>query len=181
LKRLIKNTSVKEIESKSLNVSKIVIRPLLEKDVTSPYFIKWLFGKGQFEDDDPKDYNYKEVIYDDKLGNYSYGYFDGDKLEGTIRITYTDGEDFYGLSYLYVNPKKWNQGIGKKLINFVLKKYGNKKYVLNVLEKNKKAISIYTNYGFKITKLVKGDTEDDNYLVMEKMEVKQNDQINKIR
>lgn len=150
------------------NDSEINIRSLNRKDVTSPYFIKWLFNEDQFKNDDQKEYDCEEIIYDDKTGNYSYGYFDDGKLEGTIRITYTDGEDFYGLSFLYVNPEKWNQGIGKKLINFALNKYGNNKLVLNVIEKNEKAISIYNKFGFKITRFVEDDTNDDNFFVMER-------------
>ena len=108
------------------------------------------------------------MIYDDKTCNYAYGYFDNGKLEGVIRVTYTDGEDFYGLSSLYVNPQKWNHGIGTSLIKFALKKYGNHKLILNVFEKNEKAISIYKKFGFKITRFIKEDTNCDNFFVMKK-------------
>ena len=83
------------------------------------------------------------LMYDDEPGNFPYGYFIDDKLAGVIKITHTDNDDFYGLSEFIVYEKYQNKGIGTKLLQYVIGKYGKYDLILNVYTKNYKAISLY--------------------------------------
>lgn len=84
-----------------------------------------------------------------------------DKIVGYI-IAYPR-EDFVDFNSMAVDKKYHNLGIGKKLVNFVLKKFKKlslKQASLEVRTKNKIAISFYKNLGFKIKKIIKNYYKD---------------------
>lgn len=104
--------------------------------------------------------------YDEKQGNYPYGYYVNGKLVGKIRVTHTKGDKFYGLSWFFVNKQFRRHGIGKKLLEFVINKYGSNELLLNVATDNDNAISLYKKYGFKVTYKNDKPEKGDPYLVM---------------
>lgn len=110
-----------------------------------------------------KDYYW---MYDDEPGNFPYGYFIDDKLAGVIKITHTDNDDFYGLSEFIVYEEYRNKGIGTKLLQYVIGKYGKYDLILNVYIKNYKAISLYKKNGFKITYTNNNPDYGDEFYVM---------------
>lgn len=84
-----------------------------------------------------------------------------DKIVGYI-IAYPK-KDFIDFNSVAVDKKYRNLGIGKKLVNFMLKKFkklGLKWASLEVRTKNKVAISFYKNLGFKIKKIIKDFYKD---------------------
>ena len=110
-----------------------------------------------------KDYYW---MYDDEPGNFPYGYFIDDKLAWVIKVTHTDGDDFYGLSEFIVYEEYRNKGIGTKLLQYVIGKYGKYDLILNVYTKNYKAISLYKKNGFKITYTNNNPDHGDEFYVM---------------
>lgn len=127
-----------------------VIRPLMRDDVTNPYFINWLFRSYEFCDDDPEKFDYDLLVNNDAMGNYVYGYFVEDNLEGIIKVKYRKPEDYYAISMLFVNDQNESKGIGQELMKYVIKKYGDKEMRLNVFEFNSRAMHIYKKYGFDV-------------------------------
>ena len=81
--------------------------------------------------------NHIEFIESDK---YVY---EGNSILGFITILRNS------LGWLYVDPKCRNQGIGSKLIEFVLNTY-DFPLSLKVVASNTKAISFYEKYGFVV-------------------------------
>lgn len=59
-------------------------------------------------------------------------------------------EDIDHISYIYIDPKYRNRGLGKKFLNFIFKNRGNKKFTLNCLVDNIGAFNLYKKLGFKI-------------------------------
>lgn len=127
-----------------------VIRPLMRDDVTNPYFVNWLFRSYEFCDDDPEKFDYDMLVNDDAIGNYVYGYFVNDKLEGIIKVKYRKPEDYYAISMLFVNDQNESKGIGQALMKYVINKYGDKEMRLNVFEFNSRAMHMYKKYGFDV-------------------------------
>jgi len=113
-----------------------------------------------------KDVSY--APYNEKTGNYPYGYFIDGKLVGKIRVTYTKGDNFYGLSWFYVNKADRGNGIGKKLLDFVIHKYNDKKLLLNVDIHNDQAVTLYQRYGFKIVFTNHKPKKGNAFYVMER-------------
>lgn len=77
-------------------------------------------------------------------------YRDNNKQIGFIE--YALYYDRIELNYIYVNCDYCNKGIGKKLLEFLIKMYDNKKVqniTLEVLENNYPAIRLYEKLGFK--------------------------------
>ena len=124
------------------------IRPLMRQDVTSPYFVKWLFKTDEFSDDEPEKFDFNILIDDPERGNHVYGYY-VNNLEGIIRIR--DNKTFKSISMLFVNPESEGNGIGQTLLRYAIKKYGDDDLKLNVFAFNKRAIHIYEKHRFKIT------------------------------
>lgn len=127
-----------------------VIRPLMRDDVTNPYFVNWLFRSYEFCDDNPEKFDYNMLVNNDAMGNYVYGYFVNDKLEGIIKVKYRTPEDYYAISMLFVNDQNESKGIGQALMKYVINKYGDKEMRLNVFEFNRRAMHIYKKYGFDV-------------------------------
>lgn len=127
-----------------------VIRPLMRDDVTNPYFVNWLFRSYEFCDDDPEKFDYDLLVNNDAMGNYVYGYFVEDNLEGIIKVKYRKPEDYYAISMLFVNDQNESKGIGQALMKYVINKYGDKEMRLNVFEFNSRAMHIYKKYGFDV-------------------------------
>ena len=105
-------------------------------------------------------------VYDDEPGNFPYGYFIGDKLAGVIKVTHTDNDDFYGLSEFVVYEEYRNKGIGTKLLQYVIGKYGKYDLILNVYKENYKVISLYKKNGFKITYTNNNPDQGDKFYVI---------------
>lgn len=82
-----------------------------------------------------------------------------------------DGAEFISLA---VKPEFRQKGIGTKLVNFLInhfKEKGAKEISLNVRVENKKAISFYQNFGFKILKKIKNyyRNGEDAYLMKKEL------------
>ena len=122
------------------------IREVTHRDVTSGHFAYWFFKTLDFEDYSPRDFPFISITHSDEIN--VYGYFNGNKLDGIIRVD--EYEDTYVLSFFYVNEAVQNQGIGQYLLRFVLDKFKDKNQSLYVYKDNARAIYIYKKYGFKI-------------------------------
>jgi ribosomal protein S18 acetylase RimI-like enzyme len=53
------------------------------------------------------------------------------------------------LGAIYVLPSHQNAGIGSKLMDFILSKYGERELAVHVASYNSRAINFYKKYGFK--------------------------------
>ncbi|HEX9804290.1 MAG TPA: GNAT family N-acetyltransferase [Candidatus Dojkabacteria bacterium] len=56
---------------------------------------------------------------------------------------------------VYVLPEFQRQGIGKQLIEYILKFLGNKVITINVASYNERAIKFYEKYGFEVHNIIK--------------------------
>lgn len=74
--------------------------------------------------------------------------WDGTQLAGLINAI-DDGEMTAYAHYLLINPKYQGVGIGKELVSRLKKRYEGYLYLLLIAE-DKKNISFYKQYGFKI-------------------------------
>lgn len=151
--------------------TKNVIKPLTKNDVINSYFVNWLFKSYEFSDDDPEKFNFDIIVNDESIGNYVYGYFIDDKLEGIIKIKYRKDKDYYAISMLFVNKNNESKGIGQSLMKYAIDKYGNKEMRLNVFDFNDRAIHIYKKFGFEIksTEIAQAESDgDSNKLVGKK-------------
>ncbi|MFC2107511.1 GNAT family N-acetyltransferase [Bacteroidota bacterium] len=91
------------------------------------------------------------------VNELSFGAFDGDKL---VSFTFNGIGDWNGMKTAYDTGtgtvKEYRgQGLAKKIFQDsvpVLKENGVKQYLLEVLQHNDKAIPLYTNQGFEITR-----------------------------
>jgi ribosomal protein S18 acetylase RimI-like enzyme len=110
-------------------------------------------------------------MYDNQEGNYPYGYFVNNELVGKIKVTHSEDENFYGLSRFYVEKEFRNKGIGTKLLEFVINKYGNHDLVLNVAQNNIKALTLYKKHGFVITYIENNPKHGDKFYVMTRVEL----------
>jgi len=95
--------------------------------------------------------------YVDKILQYStiLPYIENGKLVGFISYYCNDMtmQNAY-LTLIAIDPKCQGKGIGKKLLTFSITDLAQKKfknYSLEVAKNNKIAISLYEDYGFKIT------------------------------
>ena len=131
------------------------IRKVTHEDVTSDYFIDWFFEimkTDYFADIDPDEYPFSMITHSDKIN--VYGYFNGDKLDGIIRVD--EYFSSYELSFFFVNKACQRQGIGQYLLQSVLNRFKDKKLRLSVYTDNRPAIHIYRKYGFKIMNTATG-------------------------
>lgn len=144
-----RNKTFKEKLFQESSLSEDHIYPLKRKDVTSPYFVKWLFQTDEFSDYDPEKFDYDILIHNPNVGNYAYGYY-VNNLEGIIRVRYRENEDYYGISMLFVNSNSEGSGIGQSLLKYAIDKFGHKELRLNVFTTNERAIHIYKKYGFEV-------------------------------
>ena len=135
------------------NSSTMDIYPLKRADVTSPYFVKWLFKTDEFCDDDPEKFDFDILVNNPAAGNFVYGYY-VNNLEGIIRVKYRKDEDYYSITMLFVNAESEGSGIGQSLLKYAIDKFGHKEMRLNVFTFNKRAIHIYEKFGFGITNTI---------------------------
>jgi len=122
------------------------IREVNHADVTSKYFVNWFFKIDKWVGNNPRQFPFRMITHNDDFS--VYGYFNNDRLDGIIRVD--DYEDSYELSFFCVNESVRQNGIGQYLLRYVLRKYNDKKMILNVYKGNDAAIYIYKKYGFKI-------------------------------
>ena len=129
------------------NVQPSAIRETTYEDVTSEYFVMWFFEDEDWLGINPEDFDFNMITYcEDK---YVYGYFNGDNIDGIIRVDEYDEK--YVLSFFITNGSLQNQGIGQSLLQSILQKFTDKKITIYVYADNGKAIYIYKKYGFVIT------------------------------
>ena len=120
------------------------IREVTHRDVTSKHFVDWFFKMDDWANITPKQFPFSMITHSDDI--YVYGYFNGDKLDGIIRVD--EYNDKYELSFFFVNKDLQDQGIGQYLFRYILNTFKNKKLVLYVYKDNSQAIHIYKKYGF---------------------------------
>ena len=126
------------------------IREVTRKDVTNKYFKDWFFKimkMDYFADIDPDKYPYSMITHSDEIS--VCGYFNDDKLNGIIRVDEYD--NYYYLSFFFVNKSLQHRGIGQYLFQSVLRRFRDKRLMLEVYTDNSPAIHIYKKYGFTIT------------------------------
>ena len=130
------------------NVQASAIRETTYEDVTSEYFIKWFFADEDWlgASVSPEVFNFNMITHSDE--KYVYGYFNGDNIDGIIRVD--EHDDNYMLSFFITNDSLQNQGIGQSLLQSILQKFTDKKITLRVYTDKDKAIYIYKKYGFEI-------------------------------
>lgn len=109
-------------------------------------------------------FNFKDYL---KNGIYSqYVYVINDKIVGYILITIID--DLVEIHLLYVDNLFRNQKIGTKLIDYIINKYSNYRFLLEVSINNYIAIKLYENMNFKIINIRKKYYNDIDAYVMER-------------
>ena len=142
------------------------IRGVTYADVTGNHFVDWFFKMDDFADIPPNEFPFSLITYDD--GNYVCGYFNGDKLNGIVRVD--DFSDCYELSFFFVNPAIQHQGVGQYILRWILIRFKGKKIVLYVYKDNDRAIHIYQKYGFEIVETAygRGYKPDEPHYVMQK-------------
>ena len=103
----------------------------LDTNIKTHYFISAQYWKSNFE-------LVKELL----LQATVYVYEDKQEIQGFIGLSneYIEG--------IFVSAEMQSQGIGKILLNYVKGK--RKKLILNVYQKNTRAISFYQREGFEI-------------------------------
>ena len=140
------NAKIKDFEYYNETAQSSSVRETTYEDVTSEYFIRWFFADEDWLGDKQEDFDFNMITHcEDK---YVYGYFNGDNIDGIIRIDEYD--DNYMLSFFITNVSLQNQGIGQSLLQSILHKFTDKKITLCVYTDNDKAIYIYKKYGFEI-------------------------------
>lgn len=109
-------------------------------------------------------FNFKDYL---KNGIYSqYVYVIDDKIVGYILITIID--DLVEIHLLYVDNLFRNQKIGTKLIDYIINKYSNYRFLLEVAINNYIAIKLYENMNFKKINIRKKYYNDIDAYVMER-------------
>ena len=122
------------------------IREVAYEDVTNKHFINWFFALDDWVGNNPDKFPFYEIVHND--GFHVYGYFNGDKLNGIIRVD--DYGDRYNISFFSVNKSLQHQGIGQRLFQAILSRFNDKAIILGVYTDNACAIHIYKKYGFRI-------------------------------
>ncbi len=93
------------------------------------------------------------------------------KIVGYI-LGYKKSKELGSIKTMAVDPNRRRQGIGTKLINFLIKKLkkgGVKKIFLHIRTKNRIANAFYKKLGFKVVKTVKNYYQNgDNAYLMKK-------------
>ena len=105
----------------------------LDTNIKTHYFISAQYWKSNFE-------LVKELL----LQATVYVYEDKQEIQGFIGLSneYIEG--------IFVSAEMQSQGIGKILLNYVKGKDKRSKLLLNVYQKNTRAISFYQREGFEI-------------------------------
>jgi ribosomal protein S18 acetylase RimI-like enzyme len=124
---------------------------LTSKAVRDEYFVSWLYCQAKRDINNPPvdDDFFASITHSPENGRHVYGYIIDGKVEGIIEVNEFDGNNCY-ICWFFVNKKKHNLGIGQKLFNFVLDKFNDRTFELDVRASNKRAIHIYRKYGFSV-------------------------------
>ncbi len=109
-------------------------------------------------------FNFKDYLENDIYSQYVYVI--DDKIVGYILITIID--DLVEIHLLYVDNLFRNQKIGTKLIDYIINKYSNYKFLLEVAINNYIAIKLYENMNFKKINIRKKYYNDIDAYVMER-------------
>lgn len=117
-------------ELRKVNINKVA-EIWLDTNIKTHYFISAQYWKSNFE-------LVKELL----LQATVYVYEDKQEIQGFIGLSneYIEG--------IFVSAEMQSQGIGKILLNYVKGK--RNKLILNVYQKNTRAISFYQREGFEI-------------------------------
>lgn len=109
-------------------------------------------------------FNFKDYL---KNGIYSqYVYVIDDKIVGYILITIID--TLVEIHLLYVDNLFRNQKFGTKLMDYIINKYSNYRFLLEVAINNYIAIKLYENMNFKKINIRKKYYNDIDAYVMER-------------
>lgn len=109
-------------------------------------------------------FNFSSYLSNDLYSQYVY--IINDKIVGYILITVID--DLVEIHLLYVDNLFRNQKIGTKLIDYIVNKYFNYRFLLEVAINNYIAIKLYENKNFKIINIRKKYYDDIDAYVMER-------------
>lgn len=119
----------------------------LDTNIRAHYFIPSQYWKSNFE-------LVKELL----LQATVYVYEDNQEIQGFIGLS---GEHIEGI---FISAEKQSQGIGKMLLNYVKDK--RNKLLLNVYQKNIRAISFYQKEGFEVQDSgLDKDTGEKDYIM----------------
>ena len=98
--------------------------------------------------------------------NKTYKYEENGETIGFIHIQ--DLADEIDIIDIIINKKYRLKGYGSELLEYVIKEYNSKRFILEVSSMNEQAINLYKKYGFKIINIRKGYMHGIDALVMEK-------------
>lgn len=85
-----------------------------------------------------------------KSNTYFYGAWKGEDLSSIIEVNIDELK--LEICSLVVNPKYFRQGIGSKMMKFILEKHPRNKTLVETASANQPAIRLYEKHGFKITR-----------------------------
>lgn len=109
-------------------------------------------------------FDFKDYLENDIYSQYVYVI--DDKIVGYILITIID--DLVEIHLLYVDNLFRNQKFGTKLMYYIINKYSNYRFLLEVAINNYIAIKLYENMNFKIINIRKKYYNDIDAYVMER-------------
>ena len=109
-------------------------------------------------------FNFSSYLSNDLYSQYVY--IINDKIVGYVLITVID--DLVEIHLLYVDNLFRNQKIGTKLMDYIINKYSNYRFLLEVSINNYIAIKLYENKNFKIINIRKKYYDDIDAYVMER-------------
>lgn len=109
-------------------------------------------------------FNLEQTI--NKPYNFIYGYFLDNKLVGFIHIILTIDEA--DIVNIIVDDYYRNKGIGKKLIEYCIKRHNLKALNLEVRQSNE-AVHFYENMGFKILRTIPNYYHGEDAYFMKKV------------
>lgn len=109
-------------------------------------------------------FNLEETL--NKEYNLIYGYIENDKLLGFIHITTSFDEA--DIINIVVDDYYRKKGVGKKLIEYVIKRFNLKAINLEVRQSND-AINFYKKMGFKIIRTIANYYHNEDAYFMKKV------------
>ena len=109
-------------------------------------------------------FNFSSYLSNDLYSQYVY--IINDKIVGYVLITVID--DLVEIHLLYVDNLIRNQKFGTKLMDYIINKYSNYRFLLEVSINNYIAIKLYENMNFKRINIRKKYYNDIDAYVMER-------------
>lgn len=110
-------------------------------------------------------FNLKDIINSDY--EYVFGYYIDNKLVGFIHISKL--YENVDIINIVVDTSYRRQGIGSKLLNFIISLFDDcKTILLEVNENNKDAIDLYKRNDFKVINIRTKYYKNDNALIMKR-------------